>query len=460
MEALERDMKEFENPGAARKSRFVRAMRAPLFVYFVLLLSYVINAMDRQVFSILAVDVRTRFNLSLPEVGFASTVFTLGVGLAGIPTGYLFNKLPRKYVSIVGLALFSAATWLTAYSFGYPDLLFYRFISGMGESIQLIAILSMGTSYFHQHKAVAAGAMNTTFGVGAIVGPNLGVVLLKGYSWQTPFIVFGGAGVIMLALCLLLVDRNFSEFKAPTTPTAAKPQSAAQKTSATTTTTWLLVGATILAGFVIYGYLGLYPTFLRTNLGFTPSGAAFASGCYGAGGLLSLLGGYLGDRFDYRRILKLAFCVTTLCGGLLFTPLGHSVFLHALLSFVFGSTASGILFANLTSGIIRSIHPTRNSSFGASLFVTAFYLPAAFAGYILAILKGYFGWSVGGTIQLVGCSIGALILISLIRVPKSRISGASEDAVLDGDAEVGAAQIREMTAFPSPSISRLFNTKI
>jgi MFS transporter, DHA1 family, inner membrane transport protein len=411
------------------------ALRAPLFVYSVLLLSYLINAMDRQLFSILAVDVRKALHLSLMQVGFAATVFTLGIGLAGIPTGYLLSRLPRKYVAVAGLALFSLATWATACSYGYADLLFYRFISGMGESIQLIAILSMGASFFHRHKAVAAGAVNSTFGLGAIIGPNLGVALLKGYDWKMPFIVFGTAGFVVLVLCLLFVDRSFSEYQVPLD---APLRPGASKVAASTGTTWLLVGATLLAGLVVYGYLGLYPTFLRTELGFSPAEAAFASSCYGVGGFLSILGGWLGDRFEYRNILKLAFCVTTLCGGLLFTGLGHSVYLHALLSFVFGSTASGVLFANLSTGIIRSLPPGKGSSLGAGLYVAAFYIPAAFAGYLLAVLKSAFGWPIGSGIQLAGCSIGALILVQLAKTPG--FAKAQTDTDLDAGSGAETAQ--------------------
>ena len=93
---------------------------AALGMFAVLLFSYVINAIDRQLFSVLAADVRNALDLSLPQVGLASTVFTLGMGVAGIPTGYLLGKMSRKSVTLVGLVIFSAATYLTAYARGLP----------------------------------------------------------------------------------------------------------------------------------------------------------------------------------------------------------------------------------------------------------------------------------------------------------------------------------------------------
>ncbi|HWZ49130.1 MAG TPA: MFS transporter, partial [Herbaspirillum sp.] len=127
--------------------------KAALGMFVVLLLSYIVNAMDRQLFSVLATDVRNALGLSVPQVGLAATVFTLGMGVAGIPTGYLLGRVSRKNVAMLGLIVFSIATYLTAYVHGMPDLLLYRFISGLGESMQLTALLAIGTTYFFQHRA-------------------------------------------------------------------------------------------------------------------------------------------------------------------------------------------------------------------------------------------------------------------------------------------------------------------
>ena len=75
---------------------------AALRMFAVLLFSYVINAIDRHCSPVLAADVRNALDLSLPQVGLASTVFTLGMGVAGIPTGYLLGKMSRKSVTLVG----------------------------------------------------------------------------------------------------------------------------------------------------------------------------------------------------------------------------------------------------------------------------------------------------------------------------------------------------------------------
>ena len=79
-----------------------------LLMFGVLLASYVMNAMDRQLFPLLAPDVRREYGFSLADIGLVSTVFTLGMAVAGLPTGFLLARYSRKTVLQSGVAIFSA----------------------------------------------------------------------------------------------------------------------------------------------------------------------------------------------------------------------------------------------------------------------------------------------------------------------------------------------------------------
>jgi MFS transporter, DHA1 family, inner membrane transport protein len=92
----------------------------------ILLGSYVINAMDRQLFPLILPEVRREFGFNLPEAGLMSTVFTIGMALAGLPTGYLMSRYARKSVAQIGIFIFSAATIVTVLAVGFADMLIYR----------------------------------------------------------------------------------------------------------------------------------------------------------------------------------------------------------------------------------------------------------------------------------------------------------------------------------------------
>lgn len=392
-------------PYTARKNKLALGM------FIVLLISYVLNAMDRQLFSILASDAREALGLSVPEIGLATTIFTLGMGIAALPTGFLLARIKRKSVVLVGLVIFSAAIALTAFAQGLVDLLLYRFILGLGESMQLTALLAIGTTYFLNHRGVAASSLNFTFGIGAIVGPNLGAVLLASHGWQFPLIAFGLSGLPIFILIAVLARSWFTEYNPAEDPAvdiktgqgepdAADPAAADDPGAASLFERGplLLAISTAFAGLAIYGYLGLYPTYLREELDFTAGDAGFAVSLYGLGAMLSLVGGWLGDRFNFRVVLAISLGVSAISGVLLFTDI-RSLSAHAILSFVFGGAISGMVYANLSAGIIKTMKRSLAAR-GSGLFVTALYFPAAFAGFLLGWLSTTFGWTSAGFVQM------------------------------------------------------------
>src|ERR687886_219598 len=100
-----------------------------LVMLVVLAASYVVNAMDRQVFPVLLPNISRDYGFSLAEGGFLSTIFTLGIGIGGIPSGYLLDRFSRKTVIVAGIAIYSVftatGTWKTPfYVYGLAGLVF------------------------------------------------------------------------------------------------------------------------------------------------------------------------------------------------------------------------------------------------------------------------------------------------------------------------------------------------
>ena len=103
-------------------------------MYCVLLAAYSVNAGDRQLFPLLAHDVRREYGFSLANTGLLSTIFTLGLAMAGLPTGCLLARFARKSVLLVGIAIFSTGTALTVLSTGFSDMLVYLAATGIGRA--------------------------------------------------------------------------------------------------------------------------------------------------------------------------------------------------------------------------------------------------------------------------------------------------------------------------------------
>ena len=138
-------------------------------------LSFMINAMDRQVFAPLLPTIRSEFGFSLSQSGLLATGFTLGLAVAGLPAGYLVDRFSRKTVLLVSIVIYSLGTLALSLSTGFVDMSIYRIISGLGEGMQAAALFAAVGAYFGRRRGFALGAVGFAFAVGLILGPLLGV---------------------------------------------------------------------------------------------------------------------------------------------------------------------------------------------------------------------------------------------------------------------------------------------
>ena len=385
--------------------------------------SYVINAMDRQVFSVVLPPIREDFSFSLAQGGFLSTIFTLGIGLAGVPSGYLLDRYPRKVVMLIGIAIYSVFTILTALALGFLDMSLYRAITGIGESMQNAALFSAVGAYFYSRRAMALGTLNFAYGLGSFFGPLFGGVMLQSTgSWKLPFYVYGIAGLVFIGIIGFFVTRRFTEQEEPPSVTEA---SVDERMPERLLNRNLIIGiiTAAIVGTSMYGYLGLYPTFLQENLGFTPTQAGFALSMFGLGALMGIPAGYLGDRFPQRWVIIGALVGAIVTGYVLFnlitTPLQHNV-----LSFLEGMFASGFLFVNVYSLMQRSVKTTIIGR-ASGAFITSLYVPSALAGYLFAFLVGRFDWGGAAIVQLV--LIPLIGIVAMLFLDPSRINTTRSD---------------------------------
>jgi MFS family permease len=376
----------------------------------VLLASYAVNAMDRQLFPLLAPEVRREYGFSLEAIGFLSTVFTLGMAGAGVLTGFLLTRFSRKTVLQIGIAVFSAGTALTVLSTGFVDMLVYRAATGIGEAMQLTVLLAIAVSYFASRRGAAVGAINFFFAVGAIVGPAMGGLLLSAYqSWRVPMIVYGLIGFVAMAFVAVTVEPWFSEAQDARGDVITRGGAS----TLLNRNTIVLTAMSTIGGLVIYGYLGMYPTFLRESLNYTPATAGTVMSIYGLGALASIGGGWLGDRLSPRLVLGGSFLGAAGVGYLLFHGSPQFV-MQSSFSFMWGVVVSGILFVNLAACHVKAVD-SRLAGRGSGIFVTSLYASAGVAGYLMGWLAGRAGWVTAGDVQISLLSLIGAALAMMLR---------------------------------------------
>ncbi|MGH3750557.1 MAG: MFS transporter, partial [Micromonosporaceae bacterium] len=132
----------------------------------ILCLSYMLNAMDRQIFYPLLPDISSEFSFSLEQGGTLATGFTLGLAIAGLLGGFLADRLSRRTIIMIAIVMYSAGTLGVPLASGFVDMSVYRLLSGVGEGIHAAALYAVVGAFFFHRRAVAAGVVGVAFGLG------------------------------------------------------------------------------------------------------------------------------------------------------------------------------------------------------------------------------------------------------------------------------------------------------
>ena len=378
-------------------------------MFCVLLVSYTLMAADRYLFPVLAADIRKTFSFSLQTTGLLSTIFTLGLGLGGLPTGYLLTRFSRKVVLLIGIAVFSGATALTTTAGGFFSMLVLLAAQGIGMSMLATAMFALAANYFASYRAAAIGSVNFCYGIGGFLGPFIAGILRTNYnSWQIPMVSFGAFGFLMIVVIGATVRPWFSE-----THHSAKTQvHTGGANTLSNRNTIILTVLSIIHGLTMYGFLGLYPTFLRENLHYTPAQAGEVIGFFGIGALGSILGGWFGDRLSPKLVLSGSLLSITVLGYLFFQN-DYSKLTREVLTCIYGFTGSSLLYVNLAGYHVKALE-RKLSSRGSGMFVTSLYGGAAFGGYLLGALAGPLGWLRASELDMsLLCLIGAVLALGI-----------------------------------------------
>ncbi|MFI8893871.1 MFS transporter [Streptomyces paradoxus] len=380
--------------------------------FLLIVLSYMVNAMDRQVFPPLLPNIREEYGFSLEQGGLLATNFTLGMALAGLPAGYLLDRFRRKTVLLVSIVIYSLGTMATPLATGFADMTLYRVVSGFGEGMQSAAIFAAMGAFFAHRRGLAFGVIGVGYSVGVFIAPLIGVELMSMHgTWHSPFYLFGTAGLLIAAASLFLVKTGLTE-------------TSVEKVVSTRTYDYMPVSAynrntialtvhAVVSGVAIYGFLGLYPTYLISSLHYSPEQAALAMSLLGFGGMTAIFGGWLGDRVNQRNLLILSLLAVSVISVCIYETRA-TVGVQCVFAFLMGAFGLGFIYPNTNSAIQRAVRPTQIGR-ASGLFVTGYYGPAAFSGLLFAALVEAFGWSRAGLLQVTFLPLLGVVALAFVR---------------------------------------------
>jgi MFS family permease len=151
--------------------------------------------------------------LTATQVGWCGSLYVGGAVLGALFFGRLADRLGRKRLFLLTLAVYMLATVATALSVGFGSFALCRFITGIGIGGEYAAINSAIDELIPARvRGRTSLAINGSFWVGAALGAVISLVLLDAHvlgpqvGWRAGFVL--GA---VLAAAILLVRRDVPE---------------------------------------------------------------------------------------------------------------------------------------------------------------------------------------------------------------------------------------------------------
>ncbi|HEX5502489.1 MAG TPA: MFS transporter [Thermomicrobiales bacterium] len=211
-------------PGAPATGGAGAAARAGRYAAYVFWLMFAINFLnyaDRWVFSALGPQLKAAFRFDDFQLGVLGSAFLLVYTLVAFPTGYIADRVGRKNIVAAGVALWSAATALTAVAGTFLAMLAVRAAVGVGEGSYYPAGTSLLSAYAAPPRRATVLAR---WGVGALAGAGIGFLVagvLAGLNWRLAFYFTGIPGLALAALMWRVREKVRHEDDPPEAPAAA-----------------------------------------------------------------------------------------------------------------------------------------------------------------------------------------------------------------------------------------------
>ncbi|MEM7093276.1 MAG: MFS transporter [Actinomycetota bacterium] len=248
-------------------------------------------------------SIREDFEVSASQLSWIISAYNIVVGALLMVSGRLADSIGRRRVYLPGVAIFGLGSMLCALAPSAGWLIAARVVQAVGGSITLAGGFAVMLPEFPPtRRATAIGIAGATGGLGAVVGPVVGSLLIDIASWRGIFWM----NVPLCALVLFIGPRFLSESKDPDATGRIDPIGVPIGTAAVAlmmfaivqSESWGIADARVIALFLVG--LALIPILIRrcrvhpepliqlnlfeyrsfrsTNLGVTFYGLAFTSG--------------------------------------------------------------------------------------------------------------------------------------------------------------------------------------
>jgi EmrB/QacA subfamily drug resistance transporter len=163
------------------------------YILGVLVVSLLVVVLDNTILNVALktiADPRTGLGASQSDLEWAINAYTLVFAGLLFTWGVMGDRVGRRFVLLLGLTLFGAASLVSAYCQTPGQLIAARALMGIGGAAVIPATLSIITNVFDPaERGKAIGVWAGAVGLAIAIGPITGGILLAHFWWGSVFLV-------------------------------------------------------------------------------------------------------------------------------------------------------------------------------------------------------------------------------------------------------------------------------
>ena len=185
--------------------RPVYSLRYLVVLVVLLMLVAIVNVADKELLAPVADTVRAELRMSDTQLGTVRSAVFLAALVGQFLWGPLSDRWVRKYVITIGAILWSVLTCLTAFVGSFPQLVAARASMSFAEGAFNPSSYALLTDTFPKRRhGLVLGLMSLTYPAGTAAALVL-VSVIGAARWRQPFLIYGGIGILLGLLVLLIV---------------------------------------------------------------------------------------------------------------------------------------------------------------------------------------------------------------------------------------------------------------
>jgi EmrB/QacA subfamily drug resistance transporter len=175
--------------------------------------AFFMTVLDVSIVNVALPSIGSHLHFSRDSLQWVVTAYAITFGGFLLLGGRAADLLGRRRVFMVGVAMFTIASFLCGLAWSEGVLIGARALQGLGAAIISPAALSIVTTTFEEgaERNKALGIWGAIGGSGAAVGVLAGGVLTKYLGWEWIFFVNVPVGLIAFALCRRIVRESRSD---------------------------------------------------------------------------------------------------------------------------------------------------------------------------------------------------------------------------------------------------------